>query len=110
MNGAVRYWRVTSRPSRSSWSTWASARVGRLVSYPASIAAAEKLKTFDKPILLAWGADDKLFPPAHARRFASEVPGARLELIENSRTFVMLDQPDRLSELVSEVASLPARA
>jgi len=75
-----------------------------------TIAAARKLEHFDKPILLAWGTDDKLFPPDHARRFAAEVPGARLELIENSRTFVMLDQPDRLAELVSEVARSPAPA
>ena len=75
-----------------------------------TIAAAEKLKRFDKPILLAWGTDDKLFPPDHARRFAAEVPGARLELIDQSRTFVMLDQVDRLADLVSEVARSPAPA
>ena len=73
-----------------------------------TIEAAERLKSFDKPILLAWGTDDKLFPPDHAERFAREVPGARLELIEKSRTFVMIDQPDRLAELVTEVAAVPA--
>jgi pimeloyl-ACP methyl ester carboxylesterase len=55
--------------------------------------------------VLAWGADDKLFPPAHAERFAREVPGARLERIERSRTFVMIDQPDRLTEIVAGVAA-----
>jgi pimeloyl-ACP methyl ester carboxylesterase len=73
-----------------------------------TIDAAERLKGFDRPILLAWGADDKLFPPAHAERFAAEVPGARLEVIPGSRTFVMLDQPDRLADLVADVAAVPA--
>jgi pimeloyl-ACP methyl ester carboxylesterase len=73
-----------------------------------TINAAERLKGFDRPIVLAWGTDDKLFPPDHARRFAAEVPGARLELIEDSRTFVMLDQPDRLADLVADVAAVPA--
>nr|MDQ5809002.1 alpha/beta hydrolase [Actinomycetota bacterium] len=36
----------------------------------ATLAAAEKLRSFGKPIVLVWGEDDVLFPPAHARRFA----------------------------------------
>jgi pimeloyl-ACP methyl ester carboxylesterase len=73
-----------------------------------TIEAAQRLKDFGRPIVLAWGTDDKLFPPAHAERFAREVPGTRLELIDGSRTFVMIDQPDRLAELVIEVAAVPA--
>ena len=72
-----------------------------------TIDAAERLKGFGRPIVLAWGTDDRLFPPEHARRFAAEVPDTRLELIEDSRTFVMLDQPDRLADLVTEVAAVP---
>jgi pimeloyl-ACP methyl ester carboxylesterase len=75
-----------------------------------TIDAARRLPGFDGPIVLAWGEDDKLFPLAHAERFAREVPGTRLERIPESRTFVMIDQPDRLAEIVAGVAlSSPER-
>ena len=74
-----------------------------------TIDAAERLKGFDGPIVLAWGTDDRLFPLAHAERLAADVPGARLVPIEHSRTFVMIDQPDRLASVVAEVAgAVPA--
>jgi pimeloyl-ACP methyl ester carboxylesterase len=65
-----------------------------------TIDAAARLEQFPGPILLAWGTDDKLFPPEHAQRLAAAVPHAHLELIPESRTFVMLDQPDRLATLI----------
>ena len=36
-----------------------------------TIDAAARLKDFGRPILLAWGTDDKLFPPEHAQRLAA---------------------------------------
>jgi len=65
---------------------------------------ATELAGFDKPTLLAWAGDDKLFPVEHARRLAAILPDARLELVEHSRTWVMLDQPERTAQLVAELA------
>ena len=62
--------------------------------------AAERLRSFDKPVLLAWGADDRFFKPRFAERLAADIPTARLELIPDSATFVPEDQPARLVELV----------
>ncbi len=62
--------------------------------------AAQRLPDFDRPVLLAWAADDRLFPVANATRLAGLLPDARVELIERSRTFVPEDQPARLVELV----------
>jgi pimeloyl-ACP methyl ester carboxylesterase len=73
-----------------------------------TIDAAGRLERFPGPILLAWGTDDKLFPPDHAKRLAAAVPHAQLELISESRTFVMIDQPGRLADLVADVAAVPA--
>src|SRR5215208_1383369 len=67
--------------------------------------AARRLRAFGKPVLLAWAPDDKLFPLELAQRMAEEVPEARLETIERSRAFSMLDQPDRLASLIEEVAA-----
>jgi pimeloyl-ACP methyl ester carboxylesterase len=66
--------------------------------------AARRLSGFDKPVLLAWATDDKLFPLEHARRLAEILPDARIETIASSRTFSMLDQPDELASLVADFA------
>lgn len=66
--------------------------------------AARRLPGFDRPVLLAWAADDRLFPRAHAERLAALLPDARLETIPGSRAFSMIDQPDRLAELVGDFA------
>lgn len=67
--------------------------------------AARRLPALGKPVLLAWAPDDKLFPLELARRLAAEVSGVRLETIERSRAFSMVDQPDRLAALIEEVAA-----
>ncbi len=63
--------------------------------------AAAKLTAFDKPVLIAWSADDRFFPPAHAERLARLIPDARLEWIEGARTFSAEDAPERLASLIA---------
>jgi pimeloyl-ACP methyl ester carboxylesterase len=65
---------------------------------------ATELAAFAKPALLAWAADDKFFPAEHARRLAAILPNAQLEVIAGSRTWVMLDQPERTAHLVAGLA------
>ena len=67
--------------------------------------AAARLPGFAGPVLFAWAPDDKLFPLGLAQRLAATLPGARLETIERSKTFSMIDQPDRLAALIAEVAA-----
>ncbi|MDP9135143.1 MAG: alpha/beta hydrolase [Actinomycetota bacterium] len=67
--------------------------------------AAARLGGFDRPALLAWATDDKLFPLEDAHRLAAVLPDARVETIERSKTFSMLDRPDRLAELVGDFAA-----
>jgi pimeloyl-ACP methyl ester carboxylesterase len=65
---------------------------------------ATELATFTKPALLAWAANDRFFPVEHARRLAAILPNAQLEVIADSRTWVMLDQPERTAELIAVLA------
>jgi pimeloyl-ACP methyl ester carboxylesterase len=65
---------------------------------------ATELAAFTKPALLAWAADDKFFPVEHARRLAAILPSAQLEVIPDTRTWVMLDQPERTAELIAALA------
>jgi pimeloyl-ACP methyl ester carboxylesterase len=67
--------------------------------------AAERLRTFDRPALIAWGMRDRFFPFSDAERLAAVLPNSRLERIDNARTFVQLDAPERLADLVAKFAS-----
>jgi pimeloyl-ACP methyl ester carboxylesterase len=73
-----------------------------------TIEAAEKLRTFDRPTLLAWAVEDRFFKIAYAERLAATINGAALERIEDSYTFVSEDQPERLAELIARFAREPA--
>jgi pimeloyl-ACP methyl ester carboxylesterase len=75
-----------------------------------TLAAIERLRTYDRPVLIAWSRDDKFFPATDAERLAADIPGARLEWIEDARTFSMEDQPARLAELIAGFVREPAGA
>jgi pimeloyl-ACP methyl ester carboxylesterase len=75
-----------------------------------TLEAAAKLRDFDGPTLLAWATEDKFFKPVFAERLAAAIPGSRLEWIEDSRSFVSEDQPERLAALISEFAPAPVAA
>jgi pimeloyl-ACP methyl ester carboxylesterase len=72
--------------------------------------AAAKFKNFDRPVLLTWARDDKFFKRDLGERLAAAFPKARLEVIDDSRTFVPEDQPDRLAELIAAFAREPVTA
>ena len=65
---------------------------------------AARLPEFDKPVLIAWSADDTFFDVADGERLAATIPNAHLEVIDGARTFSMVDQPDQLADLLSGIA------
>ena len=64
--------------------------------------AAAQLSRFDGPALVAWAPEDRFFPWDHAERLATILPDAPLEPIADSWTYVPLDQPARLAELIGD--------
>ena len=97
------------RPIVESPQVREDARLLARAMHPAPLlAGADGLRRFDRPVLLAWGTDDKLFPIRDAERLADTFPDARVELVPDSRTFVMVDQPDRLADLVAAFAPVTA--
>ena len=79
----------------------------RKVSKKDTLAAAERLRDFDRPALLAWAREDKFFKVKLAERLLERLPNGRLELIDDSYTFVPIDQPERLAELIREFVREP---
>jgi pimeloyl-ACP methyl ester carboxylesterase len=76
-------------------------RVTQSLEPSVTLDAVDALRSFPKPVLLAWGGADKLFPLDHARRLRADFPDARLEVIDGASTFVMLDRPDELAANVT---------
>jgi pimeloyl-ACP methyl ester carboxylesterase len=70
------------------------------------VGASELLRGLDRPALIAWGAKDPYFPYADAERLAATLPDARLHRLEGASTFVQLDAPERLAELIGELRAV----
>lgn len=70
-----------------------------------TLAAAEKLRGSDLPILLTWAPGDKYFPISYAERLAGEAGNAKLVRIPDCKTFVPLDQPELLANEIAEFAA-----
>jgi pimeloyl-ACP methyl ester carboxylesterase len=70
-----------------------------------TLAAAEALPDFDKPVLLVRAADDRVFRPELFDRLGEVLPDARLVTVPDSYTFVSEDQPAELARLISSFAT-----
>jgi pimeloyl-ACP methyl ester carboxylesterase len=67
-----------------------------------TLAAAAHFPGFERPVLIVWAAEDKVFPLAHAERMAAAFPDARLETLADAYSFVPEDQPERLAQLIGD--------
>lgn len=70
-----------------------------------TIEAARRFADYRGPVLLAWGAEDKLFPLSLAKRLKEVLPQARLEVVPGARTFVAEDRPEDLARLIDSFCS-----
>ncbi len=75
-----------------------------------TLEAASHFPQLQIPVLIAWAPADRFFKLANAERMAREIPNARLERIEDSYTFVSIDQPARTAELIASFAREPVAA
>jgi pimeloyl-ACP methyl ester carboxylesterase len=66
-----------------------------------TLEAAEKLSEADLPILLTWAPGDRFFPMKYAERLVNETPNTRIVEIPDAKTFVPLDQPQRLADEIA---------
>ena len=64
----------------------------------------DELSSITLPTLVLCGTADALTPPREARRIASLIPGARLELFAGAGHMLMLERTERFDELLLEFA------
>jgi pimeloyl-ACP methyl ester carboxylesterase len=74
-----------------------------------TVQAAKDLEGFDRPTLFAWAPEDRWFKVEHADRLAASMPNARVERIPDAKTFVSIDQPDRLAEAIRAFVREPSQ-
>lgn len=77
-------------------------RMLRAVDTKYTFEAAERLTTFDKPALVLWAENDKIFPREHGQRLARLLPRGEFALISRSRTFIPEDQPELLVTAIEQ--------
>ncbi|MEU4329090.1 alpha/beta fold hydrolase [Nonomuraea dietziae] len=72
------------------------AKFCRSVDKDTYLKAAERLRGFRGPALVAWGAEDRMMPPQTGRRLAALLPRGEYVEIPDSRTLIPLDNPGGL--------------
>jgi haloalkane dehalogenase len=90
------YWKAfESREARHGWlQLYRSFEMDELEPYQA------KLGALGVPALVLWGQGDEFLPVGYAPRFAQQIPGAKLVLLEDVRHFLFEDEPERCAREV----------
>jgi haloalkane dehalogenase len=70
----------------------------------ARLSNVQRMQTFPRPVVVAFGADDPTLNTEVAQGFASAFAQSRLELVENAGHYVQLDQPDRVVSIIQAAA------
>jgi haloalkane dehalogenase len=85
------YWKAfaTAESRRSMLDLYRSFDLDAVAPYQAKLAALEV------PTLILWGQQDEFLPLDYASRFARQIPGSRLVLLEDVRHFLYEDEPQR---------------
>jgi pimeloyl-ACP methyl ester carboxylesterase len=58
----------------------------------------DRLRSFERPVLVVWASEDRLMPREHGPRLAALFPRGRLVEVEDSYTLMPRDRPRRLAE------------
>lgn len=90
------YWKAfESREARHRWlELYRSFDLDELEPYQPRLAA------LGVPALVLWGQRDEFLQPGYGERFARQIPGAELVLLEDVRHFLFEDEPERCAREV----------
>jgi pimeloyl-ACP methyl ester carboxylesterase len=60
----------------------------------------ERMREFDRPVLVVWAREDQMMPLAHADRLVELFPDASKVVVEDSWTLIPEDQPKVMAEVL----------
>jgi pimeloyl-ACP methyl ester carboxylesterase len=69
------------------------------------LAATPALASFQQPVLVLWGTEDRMMRPANGRRLADAFPNATLVEVPDSYVLMPIDQPEVLAREIGEFVS-----
>jgi pimeloyl-ACP methyl ester carboxylesterase len=67
---------------------------------PVHTAGRKLIASFERPVLFAWGSEDRVFSLANAERYAAELTDGQVALIDDAYSFTPEDQPLRLADAI----------
>jgi pimeloyl-ACP methyl ester carboxylesterase len=67
--------------------------------------ATESLSRIDLPSVVVVGTEDRLTPVAEAQKLAGHIPGSQLIVVPDLGHMIMLEDPDRLAEVIDKLAA-----
>jgi pimeloyl-ACP methyl ester carboxylesterase len=70
-------------------------------STPVHAAGRALMSGFARPVMLAWGPEDRVFPLANARLYAERLRSAQVEPIDDAYSFTPEDQPAALADALT---------
>jgi haloalkane dehalogenase len=90
------YWKAFSSAGgrRGMLDLYRSVELDELEPYQRRLAALEV------PTLILWGKQDEYLPVDYAARFAAQIPGSKLVMLEGVRHFLFEDEPERCAREV----------
>jgi pimeloyl-ACP methyl ester carboxylesterase/quercetin dioxygenase-like cupin family protein len=62
----------------------------------------DRLSAIAMPVLVVWGAADRMIPGEHGKAYADGIPGAQLRVIAHAGHLPQLETPDELLAIVAE--------
>lgn len=64
----------------------------------------DRMRTFDRPVLVVWAREDRMMPLAHADRLVDLYPDATKVVVDDSWTLIPEDQPEAMAETLRAFA------
>jgi pimeloyl-ACP methyl ester carboxylesterase len=61
----------------------------------------KRLYRLRAPVLLLWGAGDRLIVPAYAEAWKTSIPGARVEIVPGAGHMLPYEQPEAFARAVT---------
>ena len=114
-------WEVNVSPAFAAddeaWERFAALSSRRAVAVPVVMAQMQAVMAHDTrtrlpelqmPVQVVHGTADQMLPVQNGHLIASLIPGARLEILEETGHLYFWEQPQRSAELVRELAAVPA--
>ena len=76
---------------------------------PEQFLPGEEAARIDQPVLLAWGAHDRVIDPSAMDLYAEKMPQARKVLLDGSGHMTVMEQPGEVADAIEGLLAAPVK-